>query len=221
MCMSIFFHKVFELNGDAVLKEKSLSTLKKLTEILVIDDKDFSFLEPLRKHEFSIQQKYDLTHLTDAAEYDIILCDIRGVGKFLESEYEGANLIKALKTKYPDKIILAYTANEYDASFQKYLDYADGIAPKGAYGLEDWVSLLESTLYDCADPVKLWERTRRLLLKANVSTIDVAKYESQYVKAVKDGSFESFKKLYGKKQHTGDNIMMELISSAVAKFLKK
>ena len=220
MCMSIFYHKVYELNGDAILKEKSLAMLKKLTEILVIDDKEFSFLEALRKHEFSIQQKNDLTHLSDAAEYDVILCDIRGVGKFLESEYEGANLIKALKTKYPNKVVLAYTANEYDARFQKYLDYADGIAPKGTYGLEDWVSLLEETLNDCADPVKQWERTRKQLLKANVSTIEVAKYESQYVKAVKNGSFESFQKLYGKKKHTGDSIMIDLVSSVIAKLLK-
>ncbi len=220
MCMSIFYHKIFELNGDAILKEKLLSTIKKLTEILVIDDKEFVFLDALRKHEFSIQQKYDLTHLSDAAEYDIILCDIRGVGKFLESDYDGANLIKALKTKYPNKIILAYTANDYDASFQKYLDYADGIVPKGTYGLDDWVSLLEETLNDCADPVKQWERTRKLLLKANVSTIDVAKYESQYVKAIRNGSFESFKKLYGKKKHVGDNIMIDLVSSVIAKMIK-
>ena len=220
MCMSIFYHKISELNGDAILKEKSLSAIKKLTEILVIDDKEFGYLDALRKHEFSIQQKFDLTHLSDAAEYDIILCDIRGVGKFLESDYEGANLIKALKTKYPNKIILAYTANEYDASFQKYLDYADGIVPKGAYGLEDWVSLLEETLNDCADPVKQWERTRKLLLKSNVSTIDVAKYESQYVKAIENSSFESFEKLYAKKKNTGDKIMIDLVSSVIAKLLK-
>lgn len=64
MCMSIFYHKIFELNGDAILKEKSLSTIKKLTEILVIDDKEFGFLDALRKHEFSIQQKYDLINST-------------------------------------------------------------------------------------------------------------------------------------------------------------
>lgn len=57
MCMSIFYRKVFELNGDAILKEKSLSTIKKLTEILVIDDKVFTFLDALRKHEFSIPTK--------------------------------------------------------------------------------------------------------------------------------------------------------------------
>ena len=42
MCMSFFYHKVNELNGETILKEKSLSLLKKLTEILVIDDKEFS-----------------------------------------------------------------------------------------------------------------------------------------------------------------------------------
>lgn len=220
MCIGIFYHKIFELNGGAILEEISLSKIKRQTEILVIDDKDFVFLEALRKHEFLIEQKKDLTHLSDAAEYDIILCDIRGVGKFLESDYEGANLIKALKNKYPNKIILAYTANEYDASFQKYLDYADGIIPKGAYGLEEWVTVLEETLRDCADPVKQWERTRKLLLRANVSTIDVAKYESAYVKAIKNGSFESFKKLYGKKKHTGANIMIELTSSVIAKLFR-
>ena len=220
MCKRIFYHKRSELNGDLIKKEKSLSTIKKMTEILVIDDKEFVFLDALRKYEFSIHHKYDLTHLSDAEVYDIILCDIRGVGKFLCSDYEGANLIKALKTKYPNKVVLAYTANEYDASFQQYLDYADGIVPKGSYGLEDWVSVLEKTLNDCADPTRQWERTRKQLLKANVPTIDVAKYESEYVKAVKNGSFESFKKIYGKKKYLGDSIMLDLVSSVIAKIMK-
>ena len=220
MSFSIFYHKLSELNGDSILKEKNLSAIKKLTDILVIDDKDFTFLEALRKYEFCIQQKYDLTHLSDVEAYDIILCDIRGVGKFLESDFEGANLIKELKTKYPNKTILAYTANEYDANFQKYLDYADGIIPKGSYGLEDWVSLLNDTLEQCANPVAQWERTRKMLLKANVSTIDVAKYESQYVKAIKSGSFESFTKLYGNTNKIGANIMIDLTSSIIAKLLK-
>lgn len=221
MCMSIFYRKLSELNGDLILKGKDLATIKQLTRILVIDDKEFSFLNALRTREFNVQQKLDLTHLTDVSEYDIILCDIRGVGKFLESEFEGANLIKELKIKYPNKIILAYTANDYDANFQKFLDYADDIIPKGSYDLEDWVDLLEDTLYKCADPIAQWERTRDALLNADVSTIDVAKYESQYVRAVKNGSFESFKSLYGKSNNQGAQIMIELTSSIIAKLIKK
>ena len=209
-----------ELNGVNILKDKRISALKKLMSILVIDDKEFSYLEALQKYEFNITQKNDLTHLSDVAEYDVILCDIRGVGKFLKSDFEGANLIKELKIKYPNKTIIAYTANDYNASFQKYLNYADMIVPKGNLALEDWVTTLEDLLKESADPVKQWEKTRGALLEANVSTIDVAKYESEYVKAIKDGSFESFEKLYSNKKTNGSGILMELASSVIAKVLK-
>lgn len=220
MYISIFYRKLSELNGEAILKEQSLTTLKKLTEILVIDDNDFAYLEALQKYEFNIKQKNDLTHLSDAEVFDVILCDIRGVGTFLSSPYEGANLIKELKTKYPAKTIIAYTAEPYNASFQKFLNYADGIMPKGT-SLEDWVALLEKILRDCADPVVQWDKTRNLLLRAKVDTIDVAKYESQYVKAVKEENFDSLRKLYEKNKNQGANIMLDLTTSLIAKIIKK
>ena len=220
MCISVFYRKLSELNGESILKEQSITTLKKLTEILVIDDNDFAYLEALQRYEFNIKQKKDLTHLSDAEVFDVILCDIRGVGTFLSSPYEGANLIKELKTKYPAKTIIAYTAEPYNASFQKFLNYADGIMPKGT-SLEDWVALLEKTLRDCADPVVQWDKTRKLLLRAKVDTIDVAKYESQYVRAVKNENFDSLKKLYEKSKKQGANIMLDLTTSLIAKIIKE
>ena len=220
MCMRLFTHGISELNGEAVLKELSIAELKKMVEILVIDDNEFTFLQALQKYEFNIKQKNDLTLLSDAEAFGIILCDIRGVGKFLESKYDGANLIKELKVKYPNKIIVAYTANDYDAEFQKYISYADEVVPKGSYEIENWVALLEKLLRESADPIKQWERTRKALFDAGTSTIDVAKYESQYVKAIKNGSFESFKKLYGSKKTIGSNIMIDLLSSTIAKVIK-
>lgn len=221
MCMRLFTHGISELNGEAVLKELSITELKKMVEILVIDDNEFTFLQSLQKYEFNIKQKNDLTLLSDAEAFGIILCDIRGVGKFLESKYDGANLIKELKLKYPNKIIVAYTANDYDAEFQKYISYADEVVPKGSYEIENWVTLLEKLLRESADPNKQWERTRKALFDAGTSTMDVAKYESQYVKAIKNGSFESFKKLYGSKKTSGSSIMIDLLSSTIAKVIKQ
>lgn len=220
MCLQLFYHKLSELKGESILNGTNISTLKKEIEILVIDDNEFPFLTVLQQYEFNIKQKNDLTHLSDVAEFDIILCDIRGVGKFLESNFEGANLIKELKTKYPSKIIIAYTANDYDATFQQYLNFADSIVPKGSFSVEDWVSLLTKTLYECVDPSIQWKRTRTALLNAGVSTVEVAKYESQYVKAVKSGSFESINKLYGKKNNEAAKIMVELASSILAKLIR-
>ena len=158
-------------------------------------------------------QKKDITDLRDVEAYPIILCDIRGVGNFLESEYGGAYLIKQLKEKYPEKTIIAYTANDYNAQFQQYLDYADDTVPKGSYALEDWTSLLDKLLKEYADPIKIWEKTRRSLIEAGVPTIDVAKYESDYVKAIKSGKFESFEKIYSRKTDRGGAIMLALFKA--------
>lgn len=220
MCIASFYKKIFDLNGESILKEQSLSYLKKITEILVIDDNPFAFLDALKNHEFNINQKNDIFSLKDVEAYDIILCDVRGVGRFLGSEYEGAYLIKQLKSKYPNKSIVAYTANEYNPDFQKYLSYADATIPKGS-ALEDWSSLLDRIIKESADPVAQWNKTRRALLDANVSTFEVAKYESQYVKAIKSGNFENLKKTFeNKPSNNATEIMLSLLGSLVIKILK-
>lgn len=221
MCIYFIPHKLYELNGDAILSEQSITRLKQLTSILVIDDKPFEYLDILKtSYEFNIQQKNDLTLLTDAEAYDIILCDIRGVGKFLNSPYDGAKLIKELKEKYPDKMIIAYTTFEYRSEFQEYLDYADKKIYKGSPDLDSWVGILTQILKESADPVKYWERIRKALINANVPTIDIARYESQYVNAYKKKNFESLKKLYSNKGNNGAKIMTEIASSTLAKIIK-
>lgn len=221
MCMALFYRTISELNGETILQEISVADLKKITNILVIDDQEFDYLKDLQKYDFHIRQKYDLTDLSDAAEYDIILCDIRGVGKFLNSKYDGANLIKQLRVKYPNKIIIAYTAEPYEADFESFLDFATGVIAKGSYTIELWVSLLEKYVKELADPVEQWKKTRCLLYDAGVSTLQIAKYESAYVKAVKNREYESLKKLFSKKKDVGAKIMLELVSSVIAKSIKK
>ena len=211
--ISLFYRKVSELNGVSVLKGVTLQDLKRRFKILIIDDEEFPFLEALKKHEYLITQKKDLEDLSDAEVYKIILCDIRGVGKRFGTDYDGAYLIKQLKVMYPDKTIIAYTANPYDPSFEEFLDYAVKTVPKGSYALDDWSALLDQLLNDTIDPVKLWENTRKQLLNAGVSTVDVAKYESKYVTAVKKGNYEGLKKLCEKRSGEGAEIVLTLLKA--------
>lgn len=212
--------QISDLNGESILKEVTLAQLKKVTEILVIDDNEFTYLDALRRSEYRIEHRTDIQSLKDVAEYDIILCDIRGVGNFLGSEYGGAYLVKQLKKKYPNKIIVSYTAEPYNPQYEKFLKYADAIVSKGTV-LEDWDSLLTELLQDLSDPVKQWAKTRQALLDAGVSTVSVAKYEAQYVKAVKDKSFESLRKLYDKKNDASAEIMKTLVNGVIAKLIEK
>ena len=78
--------------------------------------------------------------------------------------------------------------------------------------MEDWDSLLTKMLMELADPVKQWEKARRALLQAGVPTIIVAKYESEYVRAVKSGKYESLKEVYEKSKKPGKDIMVSLLS---------
>lgn len=211
MCIYYIPRKLSDLNGVNILKEISLSQLKKNTEIMVIDDDEFVYLDSLKRSEYCIEYRPDIQSLKDVAEYDIILCDIRGVGKFLNSPFEGAYLVKQIKEKYPNKIVISYTANNYDPKFQEYLAFADATIPKGT-ALEDWDSMLTKMLKELADPVKQWEKARKALLAAGVSTVMVAKYESEYVKAVKNGDYKSLKDVYENSKKPGKDIMISLLS---------
>lgn len=210
MCFYLKRYEIADLNGELLLKEVRISDLKKKTEILVIDDDSFTYLETLKRCEYRIDYRADIQSLNDVAEYDIILCDVRGVGKFLDSDFQGAFLVKQIREKYPNKIIIAYTASNYDPKFSEFLAFADETVVKGT-SLEDWDGLLKEKLHELVDPVKQWQKTRSALLQSGVSIGMVAKYESDFVKAVKKDKYESLKTIYEKSKTQGKEIFISLL----------
>lgn len=206
------------LKGDMILETIKLDQLRRKSNVLVIDDDEFIPLEGLKNHGYYIQQKNDIQNLKDVEPYDIILCDIRGVGKFLKSAYEGAYLAKQIKETYPSKIVLVYTADNYKADFEKYLKYADSIISKGM-DIEDWSSILDANLRDSVNPVVQWEKVRDALLKAGVTTIEVAQLEDKYVKSIQDKNFSTLKSMSEKEQSVIAKIMKSLIESIIVKVI--
>jgi len=187
-------YQISDLNGEQILKEITLAKLKREVDILVIDDEDFPLLDDLKKHEFSIEYKKDITSLRDVEPYSIVLCDIHGVGKFLGSDKEGAYLVSQIKEKYPYKIVVSYTADTTGPDVQKYLHSADNVMAKGT-SIEDWAELLTESVKKIANPVQVWKKLQTDLLKENVSTREIALLEDKFVKAIKTGRYESLKKL--------------------------
>ena len=169
-------YQISDLNGEQILKEISLSKLKREVDILIIDDEDFPLLDDLKKHEFSIEYKKDITSLKDVEPYSIVLCDIHGVGKFLGSDKEGAYLVSQIKEKYPNKIVVSYTADTTAPDVQKYLHFADNVMAKGT-SIEDWAELLTESVKKIANPVHVWKILQSDLLKENVSTREISLLE--------------------------------------------
>ena len=201
------------------IKEQSILNLRKMIDILVIDDDEFSPGDFLEKNNFRLTYKKDIDNVRDVSEYPIIMCDIRGVGKKISETYEGAYLIKEIKTSYPAKRVIAYTASQYDASYNKFLNYSDELLTKGL-ALEDWVTILDSQIHKSVDPAFQWSNLRIQLLDKGFSTIEVAKLESDFVESCKRKDFSLFEKNTSKLNSDLRGMVIEFLSSSAIKLIK-
>ena len=209
-----------DLAGGETLKKKGALDMRRQIEILVIDDEEFTVGKKLEANNFHLTYKKDIGNVKDVSEYQIILCDIRGVGVELDSKYEGAFIIKEIKVNYPTKQVVAYTASNYDASYNDYLRYADEIVKKGL-DVEEWIDILDEEINKCVDPMYQWKKVRSKLLENGTSILDVAKLESAYVSAVKKRSFDSFEKLANQMSPQGSQFIKDLLSSAAISVVLK
>ena len=103
-------------------------------------------------------------------------------------------MVSQIKEKYPNKIVVSYTADTTAPSVQKYLHFADNVMAKGT-SIEDWAELLTESVKKIANPVHVWKKMQTDLLKENVSTREIALLEDKFVKAIKKGKYESLKEL--------------------------
>lgn len=131
--MNKFYHfgtpySIKDLNVPS-LKLKNIERIN--IPILVIDDNEFEYLQHLKNHRFDLTYFDDIQSIESTKEYEIILCDINGVGKKFKSKYEGAHVISEIHKKYPFKTIIAYTGHTHDPSYNRFFKLADYNLQKG------------------------------------------------------------------------------------------
>lgn len=163
------------LNKDDILK------LRRKFEILFIDDDEIAYLENLKSNGFNVTYKTNITDIKDVSAYNIIMCDINGVGETLGKD--GASMAAQIKNAYPNKIVISYSAASHSFAYQKTLESVDKRIPKGT-SIEDWLNLLDEIIEENSNPIKVWNKTEQKLLKANISTREIAELESKYVEAI-------------------------------------
>lgn len=127
-------------------KRNSQNQRKEDYRILFIDDNhnDFKMVSILKKAGWTNTRAIkDLTDLDDqkAREASIIFVDINGVGTQM-FEDQGLGLAAALKDKYPNKIIILYSAEPKGNRFDKKLRKVDDSLAKNAEPYE-FISLIE------------------------------------------------------------------------------
>lgn len=210
---------------SVISKDKGIKELRRSTEILFIDDEKLDIIKSLGNYKYNITHKEDIDSINDAYAYDIILCDVRGVGKKFSDEFEGAFLIREIKANYPNKIVIAYTGSTYDPSYNEYLKEADQIMTKGKR-IDEWVETLDGVISKAVNPAYQWKKTRDKLLANDIRISMIATLENEYVKSIENSNFESFEKLVKEvKEKNNDNnlssILDSLISSLIVKIIKE
>ncbi len=115
--------------------ELSINEKKKTCRILFIDDNQFKVPDILRNAGWvNTKRVKDINNIDDidVANSDIFFVDIQGVGRALKFADEGLGLAQALKTKYPKKIVIIYSAENQGDRFHKALQSADATLSKNA-----------------------------------------------------------------------------------------
>lgn len=191
--MSLFIHfgtpkRISELHTP----NRAFNKLKREdVKMVLIDDENFPYLDLLRQHKFNIDPLDDVTSLTTLDAYDVILCDLNGVGKKFSEQYQGAYLVKEIYKRYPFKIIISYTGISFDARYNEYLKYADFSIKKDIES-EVWVQKLDMAIEMLSNIEKRWIRIRDYLLDNDISLYDVMLLEDNLVRSIEKGEKESF-----------------------------
>ena len=154
------------------------------------------------------------------SSYDVIISDIRGVGKSFNSEAEGAFILHELKKKYPYKVFAAYTGSAFDVKINSYLSGIQVI--KKDFSIDEWSAAIDSLILDISNPKKVWKRMRSELLEKEVPLSDLVKLEDEFVsKILNNESLENFpsKKIKSNLSPDAINIISSTLATLFSKFL--
>ncbi|WGI20793.1 response regulator [Amylibacter sp. IMCC11727] len=186
------------------------------SKICIIDDSDFGKKNGIENHGYNVQELGDISSIEQCANFDIIVCDIRGVGAAFESNLEGAYIIKEVRSRFPEKYIIMYSASSFSARFQPYLKVADSHLRK-IDDISDWVDSLDEGAKQLLHPYCRWVRTRDILLHSGIEISKVSRLESEYVNAIKTSDPEIIKRAFQDDQI--DNLKLAGLGVGIAQFI--
>jgi hypothetical protein len=162
-----------------------------------------SFLK--NQYNCDITTKSDLDNLTDAAGYNIIICDNEGVGlKLGGSGKDGIWLLAQLQNQYPDKIYVLFSSiltsirRIKRAKVNELWDKNELSRNSEENGEGGFSDSILNIMHLFANPSKRWEDIRTQLLQSGVSIHSVAQLETAYVKSIIRKRPEIYSKLSGK-----------------------
>lgn len=171
-------------------EQSDIRALRKRVRILVIDDQADAFpVESMRSRGYNVEYWPDVSvdnlARLERGEYDIVILDIRGVGKDISFD-EGFAVLKRLKRVRPGLTVVAFSGATFDISESQFFELADDVLPKpvDVFTCEEKLDALlrQSLSFD-----ELWEGLNVLLRHAGVGRWGRSRLRKKIDRAVKRG----------------------------------
>mgnify|MGYP003044278137 FL=1 len=218
--MAFLFWKRFKTISDLRTADLKLKKVRRSdVKIAIIDDEPIEIMDILKSHKFNIDLIPKIESINILGEYDIIICDIHGVGEAFSKEFQGAYLVKEIYKQYPFKIIISYTGITYDARYNEYLKHAE-FSLKKDVSSEDFVEKLDAAISLIQDPVHRWNKIKNYLVENDIQTYEIALIEDDFVRRLlSNQDFNDFPKK--KIQKNIDSNLRAVLQSFAANILSK
>ncbi|EHH0751434.1 TPA: hypothetical protein RQK09_002270 [Vibrio vulnificus] len=188
-----FFGKTHELSELDNLN-RDVEFKRNAVDILCIDDQGLQYEQIIRNHGFNIRVLKDIEDIRSVADYPVVICDIKGIGKAFNSPFEGGHIIQEIKKHYPAKVVIAFSGHQFDAKYNKYFKMSDYVLSKDIDS-DQWVDILDETIRKITSPTEQWKRIRQYLVDNNVSTKVIFQLEQEYISAVLNKDASKFGKV--------------------------
>lgn len=177
------YNKLISIN---TLKDQSISSKikvdRKKVKICVVDDEGFDIEKVHSLGYIQVERKLGFENISDYEKYNIILCDIEGVGSEIDSVRQGLAVAEQIKSVYPEKIVLIYSGKNVE-SYGELPSEIDGILAK-MESTANLVKKLDEYYKESIDPIVVWEKTRIQMLHAGIATKTIAIVEDKYCNSI-------------------------------------
>lgn len=127
-------------------------------KVCVIDDEGFDMNTLYDLGYKNIRKKIQFENMDEYQDFDIILCDVEGIGVTVDAEKQGLAVAEQIKNVYPEKVVLLYSGKNIE-TFGEMPSNLDGYLRKQS-SMSELAKSLDESYAQAINPVNVWDKTR-------------------------------------------------------------
>lgn len=176
------------INALELIEKNNLSNLRKRIKILLIDDESDDIYDVLKERQYNVYYKNDMNYAIEAEPFEIVIMDIKGVAKRLQSSMEGFSLACEVKQKYPLKRVCCYSGSVYAEISEQLADKKIDAFLFKDMDMDKMCEKIDTLILEYADYKKQWEIIRKQLLDCNTNERDIKIIQKSYMESFQNGN---------------------------------